>query len=747
LSEKRPSCLATRLENANTLVWGRLYYSRPCTVHVVGTNCVKLEEADLTTSDLSTSAFEVANGVWTAGSWLETKMKWSRSPVTTQFDKDTSIPKWTEATITVPQGTFTFDKIRLPTSLLQQPDDSRTSALFHEYGHAVHYALRGNNLLSDPMAPDNHTISTEVTPWFALVEGWADFFKSAVLDNPILHGWVLVPDPCPGLILNLDQNNFWFGREGRPCWDGLSGVNGNGNTGEIVEGAVASIFWDIFDAPQSDDDGIPGEFHKLWQIFSDAGANLNTIEDFRGKWGADPRLDRIYVDHGVPAMDDTYDAGQGNDFPGVAAPIQIAVPDHAGQGKQELRELDGIMAESDNIPFENIDGTPVSDHRVKEGAGDWYALTFVPEKPGASYVVDVSLDYDPQFGYLDLCVPESGTYVFNSYPFSAFQFTLDGSQEQYVMKMGVTGRGVTLGTNRTYPGEPFTGFGDYHPGYKLTIAATEVPSVQFAQSSQVVSEAAGTVTVAVELSEATNTAVVVPLILSGSATEGAAADYTTTSAAIGIEPGTTSATISFVLNDDAREEPNETIVVAMGAPVNAVAGARTVHIISIIDEDGGGGAGFLDFGDAPDPSYATLLASDGARHLLGSGLFLGSLVDRESDARAHADALGDDQSGVDDEDGVLFRSPLTPGSEAMVDVTATAPGFLNAWIDWNDDGDWCDQDEHVLTDVPLVAGANSLTLAVPASAVATSETFARFRFSSVMELSFGGPSSDGEVED
>ncbi len=152
-----------------------------------------------------------------------------------------------------------------------------------------------------------------------------------------------------------------------------------------------------------------------------------------------------------------------------------------------------------------------------------------------------------------------------------------------------------------------------------------------------------------------------------------------------------------------------------------------------------------DFGDAPDPTYPTLLKNDGARHAVVPGIHLGRLIDAEPDGQPNATATGDDLHGLSDEDGVAF-SNLVLGESATVEVTASAPGALNAWIDWNADGDWDDADEHVFVDVPLVAGVNTLTLDVPAKA-ASGSTFARFRFSTMRGLRVTGPSPDGEVED
>jgi uncharacterized repeat protein (TIGR01451 family) len=109
-------------------------------------------------------------------------------------------------------------------------------------------------------------------------------------------------------------------------------------------------------------------------------------------------------------------------------------------------------------------------------------------------------------------------------------------------------------------------------------------------------------------------------------------------------------------------------------------------------------------------------------------------------------ALGDDNDGIDDEDGVVFSGPLGAGTSASVDVTASAPGLLNAWFDFNADGDWTDSNEHVFIDTPLAIGVNPLLVPVPLGATIGS-TFARFRFDDAGGLSPEGAADIGEVED
>jgi len=154
-----------------------------------------------------------------------------------------------------------------------------------------------------------------------------------------------------------------------------------------------------------------------------------------------------------------------------------------------------------------------------------------------------------------------------------------------------------------------------------------------------------------------------------------------------------------------------------------------------------------DFGDAPSP-YPTLLVDDAARHDILPGFYLGAGVDAESDGRPDAGAMGDDVEGTpDDEDGVEFLTPLVPGSMALVEVTGSQPGVLNAWIDFGDDGSWAEPEDHALWDRALEAGTNTLSFRVPAAAILTPQTFARFRLTSAPGISYDGLAADGEVED
>lgn len=162
------------------------------------------------------------------------------------------------------------------------------------------------------------------------------------------------------------------------------------------------------------------------------------------------------------------------------------------------------------------------------------------------------------------------------------------------------------------------------------------------------------------------------------------------------------------------------------------------------------GTGF-DYGDAPSSlGYPTLLRQNGARHTIVPGFHLGAAIDLDIDGQPTLSADGDDSDALDDEDGVTFGS-LVRGYQTTITVvasgiTAIQPGRLDAWVDWNQDGDWNDPGEQIAASVPLANGNNVLTVSVPVSA-RPGTTYARFRLSSTGGLAPFGEALDGEVED
>ena len=154
---------------------------------------------------------------------------------------------------------------------------------------------------------------------------------------------------------------------------------------------------------------------------------------------------------------------------------------------------------------------------------------------------------------------------------------------------------------------------------------------------------------------------------------------------------------------------------------------------------------FYDYGDAPDPGYPTLLASDGARHMLDPRVHLGTNIDVETEGLQSPFADGDDLDNVADEDGV-FMFGLTRGVYTLIDVVASTDGVLQAWFDFNTNGSWADGGEQVFTNELMTPGTNQLAVYAPFNS-ATGFVCARFRFSTVSNLTDTGLAPDGEVED
>ncbi|WP_033407707.1 GEVED domain-containing protein, partial [Thiolinea disciformis] len=161
-----------------------------------------------------------------------------------------------------------------------------------------------------------------------------------------------------------------------------------------------------------------------------------------------------------------------------------------------------------------------------------------------------------------------------------------------------------------------------------------------------------------------------------------------------------------------------------------------------------------DYGDAPstmasiDSNLSTTYGD--AWHTISGTIRLGANIDNE--AGSQSTGLLANGDGADD-DGVAF--PLLGGNRVLfaaqstnLTITTGSNGYLNAWIDWNQDGDWNDAGEQVATNVAMTTGSNTLSVTANDS-VPHGVSYARFRFTSysVASPSPLGAATDGEVED
>ncbi len=119
-------------------------------------------------------------------------------------------------------------------------------------------------------------------------------------------------------------------------------------------------------------------------------------------------------------------------------------------------------------------------------------------------------------------------------------------------------------------------------GTRCDIGAYEVSKVQFSVATQTVTESVGPVTMTVNLSVAGGLTVTVPYTVSGTST-GGGIDHNLTNGTFSISSGTALGTMTFDVINDTLVETDETIIVTLGVPTNAVLDTTTVQTITIQD--------------------------------------------------------------------------------------------------------------------------------------------------------------------
>jgi hypothetical protein len=208
----------------------------------------------------------------------------------------------------------------------------------------------------------------------------------------------------------------------------------------------------------------------------------------------------------------------------------------------------------------------------------------------------------------------------------------------------------------------------------------------------------------VQLSAVSGQAVTVPFSVgAGSTATGGGTDYTlSTSTPLSIAAGGTTATISLAIVSDGVVEPDETVVLQLGAPTNAGLGAVSTHTITIGNDDAPPPApvitsplpGSLTNDNTPTISGtaqagATVEVFDGA-------VSLGTTAATGGAWSLTPAALTDGSHTVTARatDGAGNTSPLSAGVTFTVDATApAAPVILSPT-----------QNEVVLTSTPTITG-------------------------------------------
>jgi len=200
-------------------------------------------------------------------------------------------------------------------------------AIAHEYSHFIMFNAYGSRMPATSITDPDHHIFSERDSGFALKEGWAEFmenwFYPSDASETYFFSVVGYQNTNIGYYSSCDSVTDWSGNytfcrhqgstiETNSWWQGEDyqstsyPTNPNGNSGVIVEGAVASILWDIFDSDDSDEQlgGIADGFNKIWNVILSKPNNILVFYNkFISKYPSDElALASIYSMNGIPLL-------------------------------------------------------------------------------------------------------------------------------------------------------------------------------------------------------------------------------------------------------------------------------------------------------------------------------------------------------------------------------------------------------------------------------------------------------------
>jgi hypothetical protein len=228
--------------------------------------------------------WDMLNAVVDVSEWLKNKLGWERSEVTIKYPQgDWPVYVPGEDYIEMPEpGFFTFLGSLGTPELLE-------GVIYHEYGHAVLWSIYGIRAPYGP-GPKKHFIYSESSKGFAFNEGFAYFLEQVVRRELKKSGSSLFDWPLKEADI---EKNTWY-----------NVIDSGDMDGDIVEGSVASILWDIYDG--MGDDTINSEFRKLWDVL--VNDKPQNIHQFRTAWLNrysslyEKDLEEIYTLYGVPTI-------------------------------------------------------------------------------------------------------------------------------------------------------------------------------------------------------------------------------------------------------------------------------------------------------------------------------------------------------------------------------------------------------------------------------------------------------------
>jgi hypothetical protein len=148
---------------------------------------------------------------------------------------------------------------------------------------------------------------------------------------------------------------------------------------------------------------------------------------------------------------------------------------------------------------------------------------------------------------------------------------IDEPDETVVVTLSGQSAGLDLGTT--------------NPHTLTIIDNDDPPEVEFSLAASSASEDVGTHDIQVELSGPSGNVITVDYAVTGGTATGGGVDYTLAAGTLTFAAGTTTQNITVSVVDDALDEPDETVIIALSGPSNATLGTVDEHTFTIIDND------------------------------------------------------------------------------------------------------------------------------------------------------------------
>jgi len=141
------------------------------------------------------------------------------------------------------------------------------------------------------------------------------------------------------------------------------------------------------------------------------------------------------------------------------------------------------------------------------------------------------------------------------------------------------------------------------------VTILDPPYVTFTTVSSIKSESTTTTALMIELSKGSSQDVTVPIVSAGTATWGAAGDYQTTPNTVVIDSGSLTSLLTVMIHNDLIDEDDETAILGLGSPTNALLGAIPIHTMIIVDDDDPPEVAFFTSGQVVSEEIGTFTTS------------------------------------------------------------------------------------------------------------------------------------------